>query len=429
MKRIALIIILSLVVISLPLQAQKRPDNSKIDMMLIRGDFKRVVDTCNLILSSDTLNSEIYFNLGIAYQNLLSEDKSFECFLKAASISPDNSNYSFTVAKSYFNKGKINQAKPILVKLCAEDPESWPYSYYLTSIYIQEGKYDEALKIYNTFYKKDSLNYLYTDKIGYAYLKKYNFDKAIEMFRRSLELNPKNINAIKNLAFLFAAKTGAESGIKMLTKGISIDPTDMDLYARRAAIYYTVFNYKMALNDYLTLLSSGDSSVLYLKRAGIAYANNNQPQKAVDYLVKAFEKDTIDYEINVSLAQNYMLLKDYRKSAYYYRGLIKILTPIQSRLGLNYFLLAEVLKADKQYSEAINSYLKSQEYRSDNSVYMTIANLYDEKLNDTPKAIRYYELYLRKVKSSGEKYDTEYTDSVSKRIEALKNPKPAIKQP
>lgn len=427
MKRIALVIILPLVFFSLPSEAQNKPDNAKIDIMLITGDFKRAVDTCNLILSSDSLNSEIYFKLGIAYQNLLSEDKSFECFLKAVSISPDNSNYSFTVAKSYFNKGKINQAKPILLKLCAADPESWPYSYYLTNIYIQEGKYDEALKIYYPFYKKDSLNFLYADKIGYAYLKKNNFDKAIEMFSRSLELNPKNINAFKNLAFLFAAKTGAESGIKLLTKGISIDPTDMDLYARRAAIYYTVFNYKLALNDYLTLLGSGDSSVLYLKRAGIAYANNNQPQKAVDYLVKAFEKDTIDYEVNVSLAQNYMLLKDYRKSAYYYRVLIKILTPIQSRLGLNYFLLAEVLKADKQYSEAINSYLKSQEYRSDNSVFMTIANLYDEKLKDTPKAIRYYELYLRKVKSSGEKYDSDYTDSVSKRIEALKNPKPAIK--
>jgi hypothetical protein len=101
---------------------------------------------------------------------------------------------------------------------------------------------------------------------------------------------------------------------------------------------------------------------------------------------------------------------------------------VGSQLGLNYLLLAEVLKSDNQFVNAINAYIKSQEFRSDNSVYMIIANLYDEKLNDTPKAIRYYELYLNKIKNSKDKTNTEYTESITKRIESLKKPKQTNKK-
>ena len=420
MKRIALTFIHLVFIISLPGLAQNKPDNSKIDMMLIKGDSKKAIDTCNQILANDTLNSEIYYKQGLAYQNLLSEDKSLECFLKAATISPDNNNYNFTVAKSYFTKGKINLAKPLLLKLCAADSVNWPYAYYLTSIYMQEGKYDESIKIYYRFYKQDYYNYTLADKIGFAYLKKEELENAKSMFNRSLKLNPKNLNAIKNLAYIYAGTISADTALRLLTRGISIDSTDMDLYARRAAINFTIFNYSKAKDDYLKLISSGDSSLLNLKRAGMGFAINHQPKEAVRFLLLAYNKDTVDIEVSGNLAQNYMLLNDLKSSAYYYRNVIKVLTPVSAQLGLNYLLLAEILKSDKQYSEAISAYLKSQEFRSDNNVIMIVANLYDEKLKDIPKAIHYYELYLTKVKNSKDKYDSDYTESITKRIESLK---------
>jgi tetratricopeptide (TPR) repeat protein len=421
MKRIAIKLVLPLIIFSMPVLAQNSPDYSRIDMMLIRGDYQRVVDTCRQILSADSLNSEIYFKMGIAYQNLLYEDKSLESFLKAASISPSVDKYTFTVAKTYFGDGKYNKALPLLKKLYAVDSLNWPYAYYLTGIYMQEGKYDESLKIYNRFQKADPSNSVYPDKIGFAYLQKDELHKATDMFSLALKLNHQDLVALKNLAYLYAGSISADTAVRLLTKGMSIDPDDMDLYARRASIYYATFNYKMALKDYLKLLSTGDSSVLYLKRSGIGFANNNQPEEAIMYLLKAYKKDSSDYEVVSYLAQNYMLLKEYDRSAYYYRYQIKALAPQVSRLGLNYFLLAEVLKSDKKYSEAISEYLKSQEYRNDNSVYGIIANLYDEKLKDKPQAIRYYELYLRKLNASKEKYDPDYLASIRKRIDSLKN--------
>jgi hypothetical protein len=53
---------------------------------------------------------------------------------------------------------------------------------------------------------------------------------------------------------------------------------------------------------------------------------------------------------------------------------------------------------------------------------MIIANLYDEKLKDTPKAIYYYELFLDKTKKSQMKFTPGYIDKVKERLEFLKNP-------
>jgi hypothetical protein len=85
-------------------------------------------------------------------------------------------------------------------------------------------------------------------------------------------------------------------------------------------------------------------------------------------------------------------------------------------------LLGEVLKSDKRYNESVAAYIKSQEYRSDNNIIMIIANLYDEKLGNIPKAIHYYEMYLRKENSTKNEYATEYNESIRKRIESLKKP-------
>jgi tetratricopeptide (TPR) repeat protein len=416
MKKAPILLLLALTMSS---YGQNKPDYSKIDMMLVRGDYSHVIDTCKQILAYDSLNADINFKLGQAYQNLLMEDKSLDCFSNAANLAPENKLYSFTLAKSYLGKGKTNKAKPILLKLCESDSLNWPYAFYLTSIYMQDGKYNDAIRVYNKFLG-DSSDYRIMDKIGYASLKSGDFNEAIYWFNYSLSLNPKNINALKNLAYIYAGTVSAQTGIKLLNQGINIDSTDMDLYARRAAINFTILNYVRALNDYLKILASGDSSVLVLKRIGIGYAKYNQPKKAIPYLLKAHQIDTADLEVVSSLAQNYMVVEDYKQSELYYKTLLKMLDPFEVQIGLNWILLAEVLKKDDQNAEAIQAYLKSQAYRSDNSVYMIVANLYDEKLKDYPKAIRYYELYLNKLKNSKSEYDSDYSDSVRKRIESLK---------
>jgi tetratricopeptide (TPR) repeat protein len=424
MKKLFLFLVFGTLVVLKPVSAQTIPDYSKIDILLVRGDYKKVIDTCLMILKTDSLNPDLHFKMGLAYQNLLQDDKSFECFLKASVINPGSSSYSFMVAKGYFSKGKTNLAKPLLHNLFLNDTLNWTYAYYLTSIYMQEKNYLEALNVYMQFYDRDSTDYALLDKIGFALLRMGFYPTAIKYYNKSLAINKQNVSSIKNLSFLYASTLRVDTALKLLTMGMTIDTTDMDLHIRRAALNFSMNYTKRALDDYLKILATGDSTVLYLKRSGIGYSNNLQPKEAIKYLRLALNKDSSDVETCNFLARNYTTLKDYKSSAFYYRHIIKTLNPFNVQTNMSYYLLAESLKNDGKYEEAISNYLLFQKFRSDLNIDLTIANIYDEKLKNFPKAIYHYELYLRNLKIIKPNASSDYTETIRKRLEYLKNPKP-----
>lgn len=420
MKRILLVLIITTGFFYNTVCGQNSVDYLKIDILLARGEYEKVIDTCKQVLATDSLNSEIYYKMGLAYQNFLPDDKSFDFFLQAFALAPDNNLFKYMVAKGYFNKSKNNLARPLLQSLCSADSMNWSYAYYLTSIYLQEGKYDESIEIYKRFYNRDSPNYIVIDKMGFAFLRKGEFSRSIDLFNRSLALNKKNNNAIKNLAYLYSNTHKIDTAIQLLTRGIATDPTDMDLYERRAALYFSTNNNKRALNDYLKILGSGDSTFLYLKRAGIGYTNNLQPKEANVYFLIACKKDSTDIESLNYLARNYHQLNDLKKSEFYYNKLISVLSPFSFRLGISHVMLAEVYKADGMYNQAIESYLKGQKLGPDMNINMIIANIYDEKLDNDPKAIYYYQLFINGLKDARMVFGTDYVESVRKRLEFLK---------
>jgi tetratricopeptide (TPR) repeat protein len=420
MKKLFLILIILASLNFSNVSAQAAPDYSKIDMMLGRGEYNRVIDTCKLILSADTLNHFVYYKMGLAYQNFLPDDKSFECFLKASSLAPDNKLYKFMVAKGYNNKGKNKLAMPLLENLYKSDTLNWTYAYYLTSIYMLEKKYDESLKIYQRFYEKDSSDYVVLDKIGFALLRKGFYPTAIEYYNKSLAINPGNISSIKNLSFLYASTLRADTALKLLTMGIEIDPTDLDLLIRRAALNFSYNWTKRALDDYLKIMATGDSTLLYIKRAGIGYHYNFQNEKAVEYLKIAFKKDSTDIEVSTFLARSYERMKDYKNSAWYYRSIIRNLDPYLMQLSYAYISLAQTLNTDGLYKEAIDNYLSGQKFGPNRNTDMIIANIYDENLNDIPNALRYYQRVLNNYKNDKMPPSSKYYESVQKRVDFLK---------
>jgi len=413
--------VFALIICSLSqLFAQNVPVNSRINLMLLNGEYERVIDTCRLLLTYDSLNPGIHHKMGIAYQNTLDDDSALNCFYQAVKLSPDNIVYNYSLAKGYYSAGKLKMAEPLLFKLCTVDSLKWVYAYYLSGIYMQFNRYDDAIKIYNRFLKNDSTNCVYLDKTGFAYLRKGDFQIATDLYNKSLSIDDKNLTAIKNLSYLYASSMNIDTAIIILSRGIEIDSSDMDLYNRRAQLNYSLSYTKRALDDYLVVLASGDSSKIYLKRAGICYSYNLQPQKALVYLLEAYKADSADYETCSYLGQCYYKTKDLNKSIYYYNRVIKILTPVEKQLGLAYVLLGDSYYYSEKYQDAISSYLNGQNKWPDPENYMKIANIYDEKLKSGKTAINYYQRFLDNLKDARNTYTTEYIESIKKRLDHLR---------
>lgn len=399
-------------------------DYSAIDKMIVFGNYGKAVDTCRILLQSDSANAAIWYKMGLAQLNMPPDTGSFACFLKAAGFDPENNLYKFTVAKGYFSKNKYSRAKPMLEELCHTDSINWPYAYYLTNIYILEGKYDRAIDVYKRFYNYDSTNYVILDKLGFAYLKKSEYQTGIDYYNRSLALNKKNIDAIRNLSYLYPYVNDSDTAIVLLTGAIGMEPDDVDLYARRATINFSKNYTKRALNDYLKILSLGDSSVLYLKRAGIGYMNNLQPRLALPYLMKANVRDTTDFETLNLIAQCYYRMDNHKQSAFYYDKLITLLKGFQGLLSIAYQNIAREQKLDSLYTEAIASFSNAYKISGFPFILIYIANIYDENLMDAAKALSYYKQYLAvfedKTSVPGAAfYSAEYKETIKNRVDYL----------
>lgn len=402
------------------LLSQDTPAGSEIDLMLIRGEYRKVIDTCKKILLYDALNPDIHYKIGLAHLNIIEEDLALNSFYSAVTLSPGNRNYSLMLAKSYYSRGKYREAEPLLNTLVSADTMNWSYAYYLTGVLMQSGRYDEAINIYKRFLAQDSINSTLMDKLAFAHLRKGDFEIATDLYNKSLAINSINTAAIKNLAFLYTNAMNSDTAIYLLSKGIEIDPDDMDLYVRRAQIYYARSYRKRALDDYMVILASGDSSKLYLKRIGIGYCYNLQPREAIPYLLKAYQSDSSDYETCSYLGQSYFKIRDMQKSSYYYNRAIRILTPVKQQLGMTYVLLGDSQSGGTDYQASIDSYLKAHTEWPDPNNIMKIANIYDEKLKDNRNAIRYYQMYLDNLNKLKIPVGTQYIEAVQKRLDFLK---------
>lgn len=418
-KRVLFSLILLLNICFAQGQTQIIKKQKVVDSLLILGDYNKVVDQCNDILKKDSLNSEIFYKLGIAYQNLMLSDKSSAAFIQANKLSPDNVKYNFSLGKYYFTAGKLKLAEPIFTKLCSIDSLNWVYSYYLTDIYMQKGAYNKALDIYYRFYKQDTTNLMYLDKIGYCTLRKGEFNKARKILEKSLSKNPKNIPTLKNLSFIYFRKGLTDTAIYQLNQGISYDSTDIDLYIRRADIYYSKNHHFRARPDYLRVLASGDSSKLVLKRLGIGLAYNNFPIDALGYLLQAYQKDSNDYEISSYIGQTYYKLKQYRKSIKYFNKVLKLLEPVTAQIDYTNILIADAYRDSSLFTEAIKYYSKPFDKSYSARFCLTIANIYDEKLKNYDKAISYYQLFLNNLDKSEFAPLPEYVENVRKRLNWL----------
>lgn len=83
-------------------------------------------------------------------------------------------------------------------------------------------------------------------------------------------------------------------------------------------------------------------------------------------------------------------------------------------------MLAESQKMAGLYKDAIKSYDSAMKTSRDPNLYFIVANLYDDKLNDAPNAIKYYEMYLERVKNNVSLLNSDYGKSIKKRLDYLK---------
>jgi protein O-mannosyl-transferase len=159
--------------------------------------------------------------------------------------SPDAAPMAANLARYYFDKGQIKEAKYWLSRaldiqerafirnideLCANYVR-------LSAIDLQEGNTDKALQSLEKAYQLDPKNPSVSQNMGIIFVMTKDYSRARKWFESSVAINPRNEISYNNLAYIFLQENKYDKAIEYALKALEIFPRFGDAYLNLARGY------------------------------------------------------------------------------------------------------------------------------------------------------------------------------------------------
>lgn len=358
------------------------------------GEYQKAILILELLTQENKDDVQTLSELAICYQATANRKGSIECYNELIRI--DTANIYFKIQKA--------------------------------ELQFQQGKYEEALDLfYDIHHQNNSPNTL--KQIAQCYEMMNEVDSAITYYRRVLSENPLDAFSTASLSNICLKEGLLPEGKSCSQTFMDMDTTNLQVNLLNALCYYaTEQEYDEAINRFLKCELRGDTGLILNRSLGTSYYMIKNYYYSELYLDKAFRQDTTNNTVLFALASSSMELGDHRKSTFLFSKLQNRIKPDSTLQYLCLKNLALSYQKGLQFKESAEVYIKSLDYARPDSkmnIYYTIANIYDDRLDDPQNALTYYlpyreslAIYLATLNNKPEKDEERIKDS-EKRIKAL----------
>ncbi|MFV0537438.1 MAG: tetratricopeptide repeat protein [Dysgonomonas sp.] len=326
------------------------------------GEYQKAILILELLDKEYEGDVQILSELAICYQATANRKGSIECYDELIRI--DSANIYFKIQKA--------------------------------ELQFQQGKYEDALTLfYNIYNQNKSPNTL--KKIAQSYEMMNEVDSAMAYYRKTLSENPLDAFSAASLTNICLKEGLLPEGKDCSQAFMDIDTTNLQVNLLNALCYYaSEEEYDEAINRFTKCELRGDTGLILNRSLGTSYYMIKNYYYSELYLDKAFRQDTTNNTVLFALATSSMELGDHWKSTPLFSKLRDRIKPDSTLQYLCHKNLALSYQKGWQYKEAAETYIKSLDYaRADlkMNIYYTIANIYDDQLNDPQNALSYYLSY------------------------------------
>lgn len=207
-------------------------------------------------------------------------------YLQSLKYVPTTASVNSNLAKIYFERGLILQARDYYLKAIKYDPIFADGYYNLGSTYGKMSKYDSSFYYYRKsleFDKNKTAAYYF---MGLNYSKINNFDSAHVMFDKAIELDPKDVVSFSLKAQTYIQTKNYTEALVQLQKGISINPLHTDFYILRGQLYVILKEYNKAHIDFSKAIEINPN----IKQAYVEKINLFQLQNQKDSMQKYIQR-------------------------------------------------------------------------------------------------------------------------------------------
>lgn len=387
-----------------------------------KGDFKTAVEFYQKAIEKFAEFPEAEYQLGNAYLSLGKTVEAEKAFRRAITLREDWTLPMSALGGLLVDRGKFDEAEPLLLKAIELDEMNFPAYTALTELRLQTKAAPEILKNLLTKLQfltskakptasiwaarasverilgdptsaKSSVSRALsieptnksalTERIELN-LAENDFKGALENAKNFVKIAPDSLTAKYLLARAFAANGNAEEALKILD---SVENPTTEMTAFRDRIISTT---TVSAADLEKQLENEPKNAAILGRLCSLLRVDN-PQKALDYCRRAYEAEPTNLNYVIGFGAALVQAKQFVNAVTIFRKIIEI-APDNYTAHAN---LAVALFQLKQYAEAKKEYLWLMQKQPDLAITYYFLGIIHDQLKEFADAMANYQQFLR----------------------------------
>lgn len=199
---------------------------------------------------------------------------------------------NFMIGRSLYEKEDFAQCFKYLEAAFVEEPANAEIPTMFARALVDMSNFKAAARYYLEAIKLDTANNRLMNELGMTYSAMNDEKTAVKYYEMAMAKGYKvDNNFVENLSNSYIAAGMAQKGMEMLLKLLEKRPGDIDLLNNVANNYYTLENYKEAINywDKVLFLDREEARALYM--IGMSYIKMGDKNKGATLCNKAIEMD------------------------------------------------------------------------------------------------------------------------------------------
>ncbi len=215
----------------------------------------------------------------------------------ARSLDPDSPLIRLSLARSYFERGRLPDAEAELQAVLTLQPNNDDARRLRGQIYSRLGNFDGAIDEYQQAIRIRPQYWRNHSALGALYYRTGRFAEAAIAYQKVLDLQPDNGYALMNMGVALHAAGDIPRATEYYKRSIDVAPTEL-AYSNLGHIYYGQQRFDEAIAAFEAAIRLAPSRPLLYRNAGDAYARKGDRAAAVRAYERAIELATANLSVN-----------------------------------------------------------------------------------------------------------------------------------
>ena len=253
-----------------------------------------------MLIEQDSLNAELWNELGEFYFNKNNDSKGIGCLEKSLKLDSSNFAISFKLSELYFKKVALRKSHFYLRHCMKLDSlQTQPYLN-IAQIFIFKSDYKSAFKYINLGLRINMyLPQAYFMK-GVCYKHLRDTLKSLSSFKTAIEINPDYLASYPEIGLILTHQNDS-NGINYYKNALIISPENPELRFGLAWSYQTFGKNELAIMEYESLLKNHPNYINAKFNLGLLYLQGNKTTSSKKLFYEIIRKESNNIEAYYNL--------------------------------------------------------------------------------------------------------------------------------